>query len=44
VREKALRDGTTKNETRGVFITAIVKAVRPASVHRRFDTYRVFGN
>lgn len=41
---KGTRDGTTRNKTRGVFIAAVVKAVRPASVHRRFDTYRVFGN
>lgn len=41
---KGTRDGTTRNETREVFIAAVVKAVRPASVHRRFDTYRVFGN
>ncbi|KAL0101668.1 hypothetical protein PUN28_019076 [Cardiocondyla obscurior] len=38
---KGTGDGTTRNETR-VFIAAVVKAVRPASVHRRFDTYRVF--
>lgn len=42
--ERGMGDGTTRNETRGVFIAVVVKAVRPASVHRRFDTYRVFGN
>lgn len=35
-----------RNEPRGVFTAAVVKAVRPASafVVVGFDTYRVFGN
>lgn len=38
------RDETTRSETRGVFIGAVVKAARPASVHHRLDIYRVFCN
>lgn len=44
-REKGYeRRDNEERETRGVFIAAVVKAVRPASVRCRFDTYRVFGN
>lgn len=47
-REKADAGETRqrRNEPRGVFTAAVVKAVRPASafVVVGFDTYRVFGN